>query len=319
VSSDVGCNGNTEISILQHAVTLGIYCRLSTSPYYFYGDSYIECGNDSYNFDRPYDMGGRHLCSTSVTFPTGSSGAVLNIPNVSIVTDDTWLLAFDEDCFTQTVTVSPPFVPVPVTLSPVSVSNAPITAQPMFAPTPRPFVQPRGTPIESTSSGGAPVGAVIGGTIGGMVVICLVVIILILSKKKNHATAATHGQSNKPSSAHNALLVRHDHDTSFSPTNFHDVTANEANIRNNYPTPVIKQLPMDVSGAAPLPVPAPQPHYEVNYKDQARTVIVQQQQQPISVVPTDLPVVVAMEVSAALVGSTHTAKAEPPGRQFLDV
>jgi hypothetical protein len=302
-------------------------------PYYFYGDLYIECGNSSYSFDKPFSMygfvGERYMCSTSVTFSTGSSDAVLKIPDVSIVTDDTWLIALDDECFTRPVALSPPSVPVPVTLSPVSISSAPITAQPMSPPIRRPSVQPvdqivispvapqRGAPIESTSSNGAPVVAVVGGIIGGMVVLCLVAIILVLLKRKNHVASSTHDHSNKPkpSTTHSAQSVNDDHDASFSQSYSHDVTASNAASMNtfndkHYSTPM-QQLPLNVSVTTPVPVDTQQPHYAVNYKDQARTVIAQQQQQQsISIISTELPVVMAVE------GST---RAEPPGRQFMHI
>jgi hypothetical protein len=146
-SSNASCTGTTTSSFIQHAVTLGIYCNLPSNPRYVFVDYYLECDDDSYSFDTIFDTygvdGGRYICSTSATFPSGSSSTQV-IPNVAIVTDNTWLTDPIQECFTIS-RASPPssssvttFVPVlaPITNTPipmalVPVSDTPVTSAPL--------------------------------------------------------------------------------------------------------------------------------------------------------------------------------------------
>jgi hypothetical protein len=353
VNSNAGCSGNAAMSFLRHAVTLGIYCALSTEPFYFYGDQYVECGNYTNNFDLAYEMYGidteRYMCSSSATFPAGSVSAFLVIPDVSIVTDDRWLVNRDKICYTSTTSNIPPsaptastVAPIPVVLSPVSVSSIPIVERPIISPTQRPFDQPVDTamnipvaprqiaPVEPalSSSTGTPIGAVVGGIIGGMAVVCLLVIIFLMSRRKTNATAP--GGHNKPiNTTHytnaqsvSATGASNDHDTLSSPTDTRELASNGvasiSTYNSNSHPPFVPQTPMNTTfGTTPALVVTPQPHYAVNYKDQARTVIIPSVVTPVQ---TEVPMAMAMEVSATSAeGSSRTSQAEPPGRHFVDM
>jgi hypothetical protein len=169
---------------------------------------YLECGNYTDSFAITYDIygfvGERYTCSTLATFPNGSSSDVLHIPDVSIVTDDNWLLAFDQDCYTISKTTSSPstlaaIVPAPVVssylFSPTqnrSLHPVNTTIAPRITPVQPTFIEPSTTPVQPTfiepsASNGVPIGLVVGASLGGLGLIFLLALGFRKYKTKNMA------------------------------------------------------------------------------------------------------------------------------------
>jgi hypothetical protein len=378
VNSAAGCNDNDSLSLLQHAVTLGIYCGLLTNPFYIYNDLYLECGNYTDSFAITYDIygfvGERYTCSTSAAFPNGSSSDVLYIPDVSIVTDDNWLSAFDQDCYTISKTTSSPstlaaVVPAPVVssylFSPThnrSVHPVNPTIAPRISPVQPTFLEPSATPVQPTfvepsATNDVPIGLVVGASLGGLGLIFLLALGFRKYQTKHKAARSGRGQSITSSHASEVADMISCSVSGGTTDDLDDKNHPIENLRRNHvvvapprPNYAVKykdqastvnvQLPQQVhdpadlatatdhshknSGINPVLVAPPQPHYALNYKDQAQTVIehLPPPQQQVHDATTDaLPLVAARDVrTAAKKARTRKGpKAEPPGRQFLEL
>jgi hypothetical protein len=155
-----------------------------------------------------------------------------------------------------------------------------------------------------------PIGAIVGGTVGALLIVCLLVTLYIASNKQK--AAATNRPIQRITNS-----GRDDQDVSSSLNGpLHTATNASSNqprlLHKNQPPPHLNPT----INATPIHASSPQPQYTVNYKDQARSVTPQQLQQRS--VQADVPLAMAMEVSAASDGSRPT-RAEPPGRQFLEM
>jgi hypothetical protein len=337
-----------------------MYCNLSPNPIYFYNDLYFECADDSYNFNKPFNMYGnegiRYMCSTSATFPASSTLVDSKvIPDVAIVTDDFWLQDTVDECFTisraPTAPVSSPVSPpttvtdvpttaLPVqtplipTLSPTGQPPSTITMVPLIqtlSPTTMPVVlQPRENPQNTSSDSTAPVGAIAGGIIGGLAIGVVVMGFLLFQKRQNN----TINHSPKPHVIEEPTTTRIDsangQDPSSSSNTGHPVAAaygaTVSSIGSSHAATPASQpqhavnMSSTAAAAATNVIPTPPPSYEVNYKDQSRTVVGQPKPMPmptVEAVPmqTQIPIAVAMDVSAAS-GGSNTTRSEPPGRRM---
>lgn len=330
-----------------------MYCNISPSPIYFYNDLYFECADDTYQFDKPFDLYGneglRYMCSTSASFPASSSSADARvIPDVAIVTDEYWLQNAAEECFSISRVPSTP-LSVPIS-TPSPVSSPPIsqiTALPVLAPSiqtisptsltpttkvPSPTklqqqptnvpeslqpVQSRENPQSTSNDRESQIGAIAGGIVGG-VAICILVIVFIMYRNKSGP--ANH--SPKPNVLDQNSITRietiNGQDPSSSNTLDHVVGSHVVTM-SSIESGQQRSAPSDglyASLSTPAVVPA-KPQYEVNYKDQSRTVIGQPQPMPTvdgMLVQTQIPIAVAMDMSGASGGSNNT-KSEPPGRR----
>jgi hypothetical protein len=350
MNSDATCAGNNAASFLQHAVTLGIYCGLSTNATYIYADLVLDCGNYLHSFDKVSKMYGigdeRYMCSTSATFPSNSSSATLVIPNVSIVTDDTWLRLSDDECFIYN-TNSPPSLPTTPVSTPFTNSAKSLVPVLMAPIDTAPSVPIQAAPIAPTAADGIPIGVVVGGIIGGLVVICLVIIIFIISHRNSTVTITGH----KPdiTNAYPICPTRasDDQDPSSAPNTTHNSTSNEASNSNgvdHHLSPI--QYISSASGASTIPSDSRNPPlvsssvpntslgvpilatplstaYTVDYKDQSRSVIgLSQQHITVTGTPVeiDIPIVMAVEHNTNSVsGESNPARSGPPGRHLIDL
>lgn len=329
----MACIGNAASSFVQHAVTLGMYCNLSPSPIYFYNDLYFECADDAYHFDKPFDLYGntglRYMCSTSATFPVSSTSADSRaIPDVAIVTDDYWLQDAVDECFTiSSVPSAPVSAPVSAPLQVTDPTIAPDSVSPVRAPsiqTLLPTVMPallepvtsRENPQSNSSDSKSPIGAIAGGIIGGIVIGMLVIGFIMYRKQSN-----TSNHSPKPNVLDEHTITHtgtvNVHDPSSSSNTGHPVAGANMNfMETGYHSPAPSDA-VHVPSTAPDLVPTPQ-QYEVNYKDQTRTVIGQPQPMPTVdavLVQTQIPIAVAMDTSGAS-GGSNTTRSEPPGRRY---
>jgi hypothetical protein len=297
------------------------------------------------------------MCSTSATFPVSSTTADSKvIPDVAIVTDDYWLQDATEECFTITrvpsaPTLAPVSAPTPVTNSPtLSNSGSPVqtpsirtvsptrtpsttitmvpsiqTASPMIMPVLLQPVTPREDPQIASSDSNSPIGAIAGGIAGG-IVIGLLVIGFIMYRKRSD----TVHHSPKPNVIDEQTITRtgtvNGQDPSSSSNTGHPAAAYGGTLSSIesgqlHPTPAPSNTAaVNIPSTAPnLPVAPASLQYEVNYKDQSRTVI-GQQAQPMPTVDglheqIHIPIAVAMDVSGAS-GGSNTTRSEPPGRRF---
>ena len=370
-----------------------MFCTLDTgSKIFFYNDLYFECADDSYSFDILLDYGFdglRYVCSTSASFPIGSSAAdALVIPDVAIVTDEYWLQDTYDGCFTidrvpTAPTVSAPvpvLVPAPVAVPsfiaapatvPTSISvpvpvNSPTTTLPVptlpqttTSPTNMPLLEPPAVPRgenpitqqSSSTDSKSPIGAIVGGIAGGIVIGVLVVGFLVYRKKgdtPNTPTTTVYSSSKPPVAGENhsttGIGTERGHDPSLSLNTAppmaashtsHATGVNLSAAEHHHSTPMaVLPNPIQTSISsthAAMPPPTPPANYEVNYKDQSRTVI----GEPMTAAPmmsmsaapmmsmsaTPMPVVavaVAMDVSGAS-GGSNTTRSEPPGRRIQNV
>lgn len=171
-----------------------------------------------------------------------------------------------------------------------------------------------------------------GGIVGGLV-IGLAVLGLILYQKKSVPT--DHSQQ-KPNvlDPHSITRVETTHGQDFSSSNMtgpvashvvaieRDKSAPYDRLRASLTTPAV------VPTTTPLTTPvatAARPSYEVNYKDQSRTVIgtkpsstpmVNEEMEILTEPTIPIAAAVAMDVSAVSGGSNQTNKSEPPGRRM---
>jgi hypothetical protein len=184
-------------------------------------------------------------------------------------------------------------------------------------------VRPRENPQSTSSDSQSPIGAIAGGIAGG-VVIGLLVLGFILYRKRSD----TANHDPKPSNATNEETTArigsiNGHEPSTPSNTGHPVAAaygaTLSSVESGQSTPAQSHQAANVSSMVPDTMPA-QPQYDVNYKDQARTVIGQPQPMPtVEGVPvqTHIPIAVAMDVSNAS-GGSNTTRSEPPGRRMQE-
>jgi hypothetical protein len=142
--------------IVSHAVTLGIYCDVAAIPYLVSNNLYLECADAEYELDQLFtNMDGvevsRYGCGTLVKFPAFNIYNSKTIPDVSIVTGDSWLTNTDPSCYTTSisnpttlVTTEPVYAPtnnVPASLFPTSNTPTGATAPIISTETPAPTLR----------------------------------------------------------------------------------------------------------------------------------------------------------------------------------
>jgi hypothetical protein len=288
----VFCEGNDGQAVIQHAVTLGVYCTdLPPDDPYYFSDTYFECSESTNQFKVLSDdtvgygfnsTANRHSCAASATFPFDSSSSnPKSISNVAISTDDNWISSMDDACFSAAYVA---MTNAPVTLTPTTqISSSPALFL-SFPPTDAPTVQPTNplvadvpiqmlvapltsSPVQSPEGiSGKLIGGVIGGIAGGIVISALVAFIVLQRK------GAAGGNQ----------------DTSVEPPSM-------VATKQTLPAPVASTPPTRLT------------NYEVNYKDQSRSVVA------AAVVAENLPFAVALDTSAES-GGSKSRKSEPPGR-----
>jgi hypothetical protein len=156
----VSCESNAETATIQHAVTLGVYCTdQAPDNLYNFSDPYFECTESTDQFKELSGDGlgfnstaSRYACTTSAAFAPGSSSSNPQIiSSVAITTDDYWLSAMNEPCFTSYVSAPP-----------VQTTSAPVTPSPTVMNTASPSLFPTSPPMDQLTSQptNAPVAAV---------------------------------------------------------------------------------------------------------------------------------------------------------------
>jgi hypothetical protein len=110
--------------LIRQAVTLGVYCENVTSWYLY--DSFVECALAENQFSKTINQYGandtRYVCSESASFAAGSlPNNTKLIPNVTIATDESWLIVGDRY---QECRIATPLSPVALTPTPVPTTLA---------------------------------------------------------------------------------------------------------------------------------------------------------------------------------------------------
>jgi hypothetical protein len=277
VNSEVTCANSSETPFLQHAVTLRLYCDSALPIFYYTADAYLECADDLYSFKMTIDLFGnegiRYMCSTSASFPAGSSPkSTQTIPDVAIVTDDYWLRNPDKRCYTN-INNNPSPTSVPVTTVFAPLKNSTVTPVSKQIMSPAPFTLPSSTnpspfitspiAVRETPDDKTPlIYAIAGGIAGG----CLLVIGLCIYAKRTKAKAVhalgVEDHAPPPSSNVPRNLI-------LSSVNY--IVVDDG---GNQRRALVHFLPMDDPGAvATSTVAAPSLPYVADYKDQCRTVL----------------------------------------------
>jgi hypothetical protein len=172
-------------------VTLRIYCDVGVppSPLFVTDDLYLECADESYNFEKSdlyWNEGMRYLCTTSAIFRVGSSYSSKSaIPGVAIITDESWLTTANQSCYTSSASIPTSSIPAPT----LSVASAPV---PLATPSSKPEKSPillRETPKSVSYDSASLFGAVAGGFVGGIVV-CLLILYFLKYRKNNNEQAS---------------------------------------------------------------------------------------------------------------------------------
>jgi hypothetical protein len=338
------CDGNSVSTTVRHTVGLGVFCDRPDDDFFFYGDLFFECADLSDRFDVLFDEFGlneqsHYVCSQSATFPAGSlSSNTQVLPSVAITTDEYWLTYSTDGCFK----ISPvPMTPTPPTPSPITaspVSPFPTSGLPTQSPTdknPFPTKEPTNIPITvavpsgtrsvpptTSEDSSSNVGAIAGGIAAGVVVLAVAAFFFIRKK------GPSDNQQKTPVSSAGDLR-------SESQTNANTFYEN-VSVPPMIPSPDVTQsssLATDIANArAPVvqlpPIPTsysatpvqPGDSYDVQFKDQSRSVIGPSQAPAPMVVPgvpmiEAIPIAVPLDGSAATASSKNSIKSEPPGRR----
>jgi hypothetical protein len=314
----VFCESNTLSANIQHVVTLGVYCTdLPPDEPYFYADLYFECAGSTDQFDVLSDdtlfntTSNRYACTASAIFaPDSTSSNPLVISSVAITTDDLWLSRMDETCFTS----SSPFLPFTSMDQPTSSPTKPPVASPRTKPpvaspptklpvaTAAPILPQETTPTisvqspESNNDSGKVVGGVVGGIAAGIVIMSLIGFFVF----------------RRPADSSNVPKAEVHDDVADAPLSFPEGTARHDDLLGPVPMAVAAYtLPTAV------PIAPSTNNYNVDYKDQARTV---QPETPAAAVAEVVPyAAVALDASVASGGSQKPTQPEPPGRVFLEL
>ena len=287
------CEENPDDAYLSNGVTFGIVCNDGT----FSNDILLECSSSHHEFfttTDPYNLKGlRYLCSERTQFDSNSLTSDVHIvPSVSITTDEYWQSKTPASCYQQyNIDVTAPpvsvFVPVPTPIettatpetapSKVPVGDTPVltpnakseiappilvttTLSPMNSYQPSLAVLKNGTSSKE-ESGNSKVLLIsaVGGVIGGIII--SVLLFLVYSKGKNDG-------------------VLENKDEAFPPGKENSDTGNntESQQSPNMQLPSYQseaRLPTIITATA-LASPAvatTSDFYEINYKDQSRSVI----------------------------------------------
>jgi hypothetical protein len=336
----VFCESNTLAATIQHVVTLGVYCTdLPPDDPYYFADPYFECTESTDQFEPLTDdtlfnsTSSRHGCSASKTFAPGSTSSNPQIvSSVAITTDDTWLSAMDEACYTRYISAAPvPLINAPVSPSPtvmidatrpsqsptillsvVLTSPPPTNRSALATPAPAraPILTHAATPTligQPTASSNDNSGALIGGVVGGIgaaIVIASLIGFLFWRRK------ADYGDTHKSEVGGARLSFTEGTDGQDKLLGPADVLATQQPSHDPVPPASVLATQQTTSSSPAL---VPSAHYEVGYKDQTRTVI--------AAIPAvaaaefiPVPFAVALDMSAASGESRSSQRSEPPGR-----
>jgi hypothetical protein len=174
------CESNAAASDVHHAVSLGVGCRQTDSYLSFWDDDLlIECADVSNDFDTD---DGFVRCSRGASFAAGSASFnPQTISSVAIKMDEYWFTdGLFENCFTQlsdpqnpSTTVTPAVTPpkTPTRMPPPN--DAPMRLPIPGSPTSAAKVPAALVASPGTKSGGAPIGAAIGGLAAGVVLLAV--------------------------------------------------------------------------------------------------------------------------------------------------
>jgi hypothetical protein len=327
-----------------------VYCSgIRPDDPYFFVDLYFECPEATYQFDSLVadnlgynSTSGRFACSAFAEFAPGSSASSpQTISSVAVTTDDYWRSSALSFCYTRISSAAPvqltnaPVTPMPTvvmnttspslfpTLPPVDAPIRPTTNPPaVAAPT---ATLPRGaTPtltVEATGSGDNSNGALIGGVVGGIaaaLVIGSLIGFFVFRRPADSINVPKPAVSGDvaPSSMTEG---NSGHDNLLGPAQ--PMLATQP-VPSTTPMPppapamAVARPPPPAPMAVPL-VPSTNNDYNVDYKDQARTVI---HEVPVVAVAEMVPfVAAALDVSAASAGSQKTTQSEPPGRIYTEM
>jgi hypothetical protein len=338
----VFCESNTLSAIIQHVVTLGVYCTdLPPDDPYYFADPYFECTESTDQFNILSEEGlfnstsFRYGCTAFKTFASGSTSSNPQIiSSVAITTDDLWLSRMDEACYTQYVSAAPVVSPSPtavmnttgpslfLTVSPTDAPISPSANPPVEVTVP---IQGGATtptlPGQSTASNNNDNVALIGGVVGGIgaaIVIGSLIGFLVWRHKtdssdthKSEVSGAKYSFT-EGTTGHDNLLgpdaVSATHQPSPTPVAQASVSATQ---------PTLPVPPASVSATQPTsssPASVPSTNFDVGYKDQARSVI--GAIPAVAVADYVVPIAVALDTSAASGASRSSQRSEPPGRVF---
>lgn len=322
-------------------MALGVVCTFGTLHF----DTYTECASASHQFyagdggefDFPFEF---FICSESASFSLGTSTTPQIIPNVTIRTDNYWLLLPERRCLTTTTATRSPVSSAPVSVPPTGQpSLSPIqalTSSPIIVPTmistidDAPII-PRMNPTTSTSiststpinrsmnnddngaSSGTLIGIVVGCVGAGFLLTALIAYMMFVRKRNAHVTTTKTFLSNA--------------DT--SPTENRDITdfSSHAQSPQTGANPVVPLAQTALASTPPdargLTLPN---QYVPELKDQCRDVAMvpnykSSRKQPsriTDVMANDtVPMVNASKVR--LISEVSSNSKEPPGRQFSDM
>lgn len=336
------CDGNSESTILRHAVSLSLFCDLATEDFYYGGDLYFECADVSNEFDRYINryglQGAKYVCTQYSSFPASSLPSdVQGVSSASITMDDYWLSDAEQGCFSSAVVK--PIAPTPPTGSPVSpypTSGLPTQApfddnsvpsnEPISSPETVPVAVPFGTrsaPPTASDDSSSSVGAIAGGIVAGVAVLAIVAFLFIRKR-------GTTDNDEKPSgSAANASATESNTDAYTFQGNVSTpasvvampYAAQSSGLSTNATSTYVpaNSSPLRLSSSA-TPVPMAD-SYDVRFKDQSRSVIGPSRASAPMVVPgvpitEAVPIAVAVDGSVASGNTRISIKSEPPGRRM---
>jgi hypothetical protein len=346
------CDGNSDLTVIRHEVSLGVICNFDSEPLIVALDYFFECASVNDRFDVRYsgDFGleeTHYTCGQMATFPAGSLSTNTQVlSSVSVITDTAWIKESLLGCFS--------FVPVPVT--PSAPTSPPRTTSPLSPfPSRAPTVSPNelNSTESPTPSGGieivtpdptsmhtkAPVaipkdsppapptasedsspnaGAIAGGSVAGVAV--LAIIAFLFMRKK--VPGGNHQKSLSSRADFSASETNTDSNTMFRES----LTAPQSVVASPYSAasrslatdaPVHSSPNRTSYTGTPLSSAG---SYDVRFKDQARSVLGYSQSSAPMVVPgvpmtEAIPIAVALDGSAASGGSKNTIRSVPPGRR----
>jgi hypothetical protein len=353
------CDGNAAATLIRHVTTLGVVCNLTSGQVLIHNDYYFECAelNDQFNIEDKGDFGlqeNQYVCGRSATFPAGSLETNMQaISSAAIVTDDFWLTETETGCFHFNRASSNPSLPTPPAAPPVTDTPTPPFPTPGFSadsptagklPTPSPIKETTAptkkptstppTPVDGqspikettaptkkpTSTPPAPVdgpvgnaGAIAGGTIAGIAIVASVAFFLVRkhvqSDNSQHKPPGSRVGASAPQTHTEANTVVAIPYSAPSIRLATDVVSAQAPTQSSPNRTSYSSTPLSSAGS-----------YDVQFKDQARSVLGTSQSSVPMVVPgvpmtEAIPIAVALDGSAASGGSKNTIRSEPPGRR----
>jgi hypothetical protein len=319
--SSLSCESINGSATISHAVTLGVYCEVGPDSLYFSDDLFFECAKSSSGFDVLYDeygfSGARYSCIESAVFGSGSSSASQLIASVAIVTDTYWLSGTDSSCLNiETGPSSPAASRVPVTPTPTLGSNFP-TRIPTMSPTMSRGELPTSVSIEQPSDSSSSARTAIVASVGSVVAVIAIGLsaFYLVSRRPDGSSCAkpvasiSQASATKPSAAVPPGYSNIDGSSNVSSHLVPPRGEVQSSPSAASPTPPVMLSTAGTSSCVAVNASAVQPsNYEVDFKDQARSVVGWPSVLPAAVavpVTDEVPFAVALDIS---VGSGDSSR-----------